>query len=148
MLSENTTNVEVTFFVKADYGVQTFQGIMLKPYYNPTQFVTNGRFSDGSREVKQDVNYAECHIRVAELSPSEMLLEPTYPAFHTGWVKKVTTKLEIQNIKKGKYVVNIDIVPPSGDFNSKNQLKFLTNYVPGGTTSLGIPWVSIYIEVL
>jgi len=148
VMPEGTTDFNISFFVKADWGVKNFQGIKLNPVYPSSSTIINGNFKDGTKELIQNPVYVKCHVQFSEISPREFVLEPTYPSFYTGWVKLIKTKLKVSDLKKGKYVVGLDIAAPSTQFSEEMDWKFKPNYVPAGSIGTDHGWFNIYIEVV
>lgn len=149
MINKPTDEIEVSFFVKADWGVKNFQGMQLSPAYPSSEFFLLGSYSDGKKVAEQDPEYAECHIRLIDIDPKEFALEPAYPTLDLGYVKKVTAKFKVQDLKPGKYAVNLVPSNPSDEFSDYMRVTYPTQYIPVGAGYLApaSTKVSIFIEV-
>jgi len=72
---------------RTGFGIETWQGVKLVP---------------------EDNEYFNVKI-----TPNQFLLEPTFPVFMRGWVKKITINVTIKKEPpKGDYTININIMPP------------------------------------
>lgn len=138
---------DVYFLVRTDWGVVNYQGLKFLPAYPSKVKMLKNAFSDGTTEVTQDIAYAKCKIQMLEISPGQMALEPGYPTFFPGWVKRVKIKMRTGDIKPGKYAMGLEVVGPDSEFDSKMTQKLLTNYVTGGGFGSGQPWLTLYIDV-
>lgn len=86
------------------WGVETYQGLKLIPEEN---------------------KYFEVVIK-----PDEFLLQPTFPNFDTGWVKKVNITVRIkQTLPSGVYDIVVDVVNPSKEKRDEWVSEVLTKNV-------------------
>lgn len=145
---QHDANFTLSFIARAEAGVLNFQGLSFEPAYPITAYFYGGNFLNGSKDLKQDANYAQCHIAVIGINPREIALEPTFPQIHTGWAKMVTVKVQIGSLEKGKYALELLPSEPSSEFSEAIAEQYPSRYV---TQSLGISGdqkVTVFIEVI
>ncbi|MFH1750667.1 MAG: hypothetical protein ABH863_03240, partial [Candidatus Micrarchaeota archaeon] len=138
---------DVYFLIHSDWGVVNFQGVKLVSSYPKSIKSLRNTFSDGSSEVEQDTAYASCFMKVVEIDPGQITLEPAYPAFSSGWAKRVRLHVKTGAIKPGKYAIGLDVVAPDLDYSEKMSGALQTRYVTGGGFSAGRPWLMLYVEI-
>ncbi len=96
-------------FVFTAWGVQTYRGVYLQPYFmdkgvkvNPDQ-TTQTVVATGSDGAD--------HIQV-QATPNVLLLEPTFPVIKRGWIKQVTLTFTIDpDTPAGIYLVGVKALP-------------------------------------
>jgi len=155
---------EVSFMVYSSWGVVSYQGIGLIPSYLATATMDQNYFPDGSRSVSQNVSYVKEHIKVISITPSELILSPSYakwdldwdeqgrmiptrsaPHFEYGWAQKVTLYIEIEGLKAGKYHLGVNIGSASNSNSQEWTFKYRTLYRVGGGYAIGKDWFNLYI---
>lgn len=99
-LSYSVTNmtagdtIDIYSFLHTSWGIETWQGLKLNPVYNSDYF-----------------NVA--------ITPSDVLLEPTFPKFYTNWSQKITMKITAKElIPAGTYDFSITFSSPSNELSS------------------------------
>jgi len=94
--------VEVITFWHAGYGVAKYQAFTLT-----VDYPREGKTRLGEFQVKQDPEEAKKCINVSGL-PEFIFLEPSYPKFYKGWVRKLKFLVEISpECKPGKYLATL-----------------------------------------
>ena len=89
---ERGKSTTARFFVHAAFGVQSFQGIKLS-------IVRPEKFSNINAKI---------------ISPTEMLITPTFPKFSDGWARAVDVRIDAsENAVSGSYELKFKIVTPS-----------------------------------
>jgi hypothetical protein len=92
-MKENESFTLCTFF-KTALGIETYQGVVIKPVENEYFKVTT--------------------------DPSIMLLEPTFPIINKNWVKKVFVTVTAKtDVPEGKYKLGFTITAPSEEMSKE-----------------------------
>jgi len=121
--------VQIAAFVHAAYGIETFQGMQLYPFF------------------PQDENAALFFSITIE--PKSILLGPTYPTVDGNWIQKVKIKINASNeTPKGNYLVGFNATLPGAEQNAAWQEKHGYKYIAGqGMFSIGTPRLGIWVKV-
>jgi len=97
--------IEFCTFFKAAFNIETYQGIKLESIENE-------------------------YFKV-EITPNEFLLEPTFPVFKEGWIKKLRIKITAkQDVPEGNYIVGFNVVFPDKETNEEMVWEVLRKDVP------------------
>ena len=93
--------LEVCTFLQTGWNIETWQGVYLRTLSN---------------------EYFDVQIKQQEYEEFEnhFLLEPTFPEFSDGWVKRIDLIITVkQDVPKGDYKLGFDVEQPDGRFNDK-----------------------------
>lgn len=126
---------KATTFWHASWGVAKYQAITIEPEYPEEMKIKMGDYS-----VVQDPETARKCFEITT-EPSYILMEPTFPYFHYGWVKRVSLIIETsEDCPIGDY--GIEMVPGSPDkgtimeLEEKYGIVWLSSWRVGGTWKL------------
>mgnify|MGYP001600766071 CR=1 FL=1 len=123
------------------WNVETYQGIKLVSIYPNTlagNVVGNYNILDGKEKIK-----------VVEISPEMLLLEPTYPIVKKDYrqLVKITFKVA-EDIPKGDYMVAFEEVRLPKNVEEQYYTKYLDLYQPKSSlTSVNVPKLQVIISV-
>jgi hypothetical protein len=128
--------------------VQTYQGVKLVPAFPDSGAIEDFQlFADGTKVVTQNPSEAEKYFKV-EFEPEQFVLEPSFPIFKEGWAKLVRMRITVnESTPKGKYIVGMNIVAPSKEFNEEMLWKYKTQYRVG-EVGIGRPFFRVFLQVV
>lgn len=96
-------SVELCTFFHNGFGVWTWQGFRLIPVVN--------QYGD---------------LFEMEISPNEVMMDPTFPVFGEEWVKQIHIKITAkQDIPEGTYILGYDITSPTAEFSRDKRTEIL-----------------------
>lgn len=100
------TNFSVCTFFHSSWAVEAYQGFSLYAAY-PSIARYKGQLINLNTE--ESIKYFD-----VEVTPDNILLEPSYPIFSKGWSKKISLKIKVaDDTPKGTYAVGFDVARPS-----------------------------------
>ncbi|NUN11763.1 hypothetical protein HUU53_03905 [Candidatus Micrarchaeota archaeon] len=140
---------EVAFFIYTSWMVQTYQGLGLSSGFPETASLKSSDFPDGQRLVNQDPNVTSNYFDV-EVTPDNVLLEPSFPVFQKNWVNKVTVKIKGKNVPPGRYVIGVFGGGPTKENSNKWFNEYKTAYTENSPLTPfgnGLPVYSLFIDV-
>ncbi|MBU1197687.1 hypothetical protein KJ765_04200 [Candidatus Micrarchaeota archaeon] len=146
VLSRRNDEYETHFFIHSTWLVQTYQGMAFSVEYPPHGELKLSEFADGTRTVDVDPEETKKYFDVS-VDPVDVLLEPAFPVFQSGWTQKITVKVRAKDVKPGRYIVGINITPPSGAKNDEWFYKYKLDYIGTGGGSIGQTWYTMFFEV-
>jgi hypothetical protein len=128
--------------------IQLYQGVKLAPAFPASGAIEDFQlFSDGTKVVTQTPNEAQKYFKV-EFEPEQFVLEPSFPVFKNDWAKLIRMRITVnESTPKGKYIVGMDIVPPSKEFSEDMIWKYKTEYRVG-TVGIGRPFFRVFVQVV
>ena len=139
-------SIDLYFFMRSNYLVETYQGVSLKPYFpNYLDISTGIEMPDGTKEVRQE-NVAGYFT--VDTSPEVFLLEPNFPLFRINGTKKIKVTITVDpSTPEGNYIVALT----TGDLPEEQEQvwlkRYLTKYVGAGMTKLDRPYYAAFINV-
>jgi len=128
--------------------VQLYQGVKLASAFPASGAIEDFQlFSDGTKVVTQTPSDVQKYFNV-EFEPEQFVLEPSFPVFKSDWAKLIRMRITVnESTPKGKYIVGMDIVPPSNEFNEDMTWKYKTEYRVG-TVGIGRPFFRVFVQVV
>ena len=128
--------------------VQLYQGVKLVSTFPTSGAIEDFQlFPDGTKSVNQTPSDVQKYFKV-EFEPDQFALEPSFPAFKEGWAKLVRVRITVnESTPKGKYLIGMDIVPPSKEFSDDMLWKYKTEYRVGGV-GIGRPFFRVFLQVV
>ena len=141
------TAFDVYTVLYSGWYVQLYQGVKLAPAFPASGAIENFElFSDGTKTVTQTPSEVEKYFKV-EFEPEQFALAPSFPVFKSDWAKLIRMRITVnESTPKGKYIVGMDIVPPSKEFNEEMLWKYKTEYRVGGM-GVGRPFFRVFVQV-
>lgn len=141
-------SLDVYFFVKSGYLVETFQGIQFNPVYPGKADILSGvEMPDGARSVTQDKNKVEDYFDV-KIDPNPFLLEPNFPLYRREGTKKVKVTLTAKEYApQGNYVIGLDTGTVAEELEQAWLKKHLTKYASAGLTKIDRPYYQVFVHV-
>lgn len=139
--------LDVYFFIKSSYLVETYQGIMFDYSFPSSAEVTSGELPEGGTAVQQDPEAAASYFTV-ELEPNPFILEPNFPVFRPGGTIKVKATIRASpETPAGNYVVAFDTVKVPEEQEDLWIKQYLNRYVSGTMTKLSKPYHQAFLTV-
>ncbi|MEM3556133.1 MAG: hypothetical protein QXF56_05425 [Candidatus Micrarchaeia archaeon] len=128
--------------------VQMYQGVKLEAAFPESGSIENFQlFEDGTKVVTQNPAEVEKYFKV-EFEPEQFVLEPSFPIFKEEWAKLIRMRITVnESTPKGKYIVGMNIVAPSKEFNEDMMWKYKTQYRVG-EVGIGRPFFRVFIQVV
>jgi len=141
--------LDMYFFIKSNYLVETYQGVHLVPVFNEITEIESGfAMPDGSRSIKQDTKIAREHISVS-VDPNPFVLYPNFPKYHVNGTKKVKVTISVsENTPPGNYVIGLDTSEVPYEDEQRWLREFLNLYTSGGMTKIDRPYFQAFVEVI
>ncbi|MFH0972121.1 MAG: hypothetical protein V1835_06165 [Candidatus Micrarchaeota archaeon] len=146
VLAPKQSEFETRFFIHTSWLVQTYQGMGLYSVFPKSGSLQSTSYPDDTKAVQQDPETIKQYFDVT-VTPDVVLLEPAFPIFKEGWTQMVTVKVRVKNPPSGKYLIGINSGSPPSGKATEWLWKYKTNYVGGGSSSIGVPWYTIFIQV-
>ncbi|MFH1064084.1 MAG: hypothetical protein V1729_03320 [Candidatus Woesearchaeota archaeon] len=142
-------SLEMHFFIKSNYIVETYQGINLVPAFPPSVDIESGfEMPDGSRSVTQDPEKAAGYFDITA-SPNPFILEPNFPIYNPGGTLKVAVTITAHaDTPPGNYVVGLDTGTVPEEYEQMWLKDYLNLYTSGGMTKIDRPYYQAFIEVV
>lgn len=112
----NEQSLDVYFFVHSAWNVETYQGAKIVPVI--------------SDELKEKFDF--------EISPENILLEPTYPIVSENWIYKIKATITPKSdLETGAYEFKFDFAKPDSELNSEwgEKYKYYFPVGSGGSSS-------------
>jgi len=128
--------------------VKLYQGVKLAPIFPESAAIESFQlFPDGTTSVTQTPSETQKYFKV-EFEPEQFSLPPSFPVFKSDWAQLIRMRITVnESTPKGKYVIGMDIVPPSREFNDDMLWKYKTEYRVGGV-GIGRPFFRVFVEVV
>ncbi len=128
--------------------VQLYQGVKLNATFPDSGAIEDFQiFPDGTKTVNQNPSEVQKYFNV-EFEPDQFAIEPSFPVFKDGWAKLIRMRITVnESTPKGKYLIGMDIVPPSKEFNDDMVWKYKTEYRVGGM-GIGRPFFRVFVQVV
>ncbi|MFH1239818.1 MAG: hypothetical protein V1672_01250 [Candidatus Diapherotrites archaeon] len=90
-------SLDIYFFVYSAWKIETYQGTKIVPVI--------------SDELKEKFDF--------EISPENILLEPTYPKVSENWIYKIRIKITpLETLEKDTYEIRFDFAEPDSELNN------------------------------
>ena len=136
-------SMNLTFFLRSSYCVQTYQGVKLKHSF--PEMALSGDGITFTRATSNPERWIDVSI-----SPDQFLLEPNYPQFSEGWVKKIQVTITTdKDTPKGEYIIGIDPKQPDSAIEKEWYREYLNMYTSGtGGVSIGRSWEQLFVRIL
>jgi len=139
--------LDVYFFIKSSYLVETYQGIMFDHSFPSSAQVTGGELPEGGTAVQQDPETTASYFTV-EITPNPFILEPNFPVFRPkGTVRMKATITASPETPPGNYVVAFDTIEVPEEQESLWIKQYLNRYVSGTMTKLSKPYHQAFLTV-
>lgn len=141
-------SLDVYFFIKSNYLVETYQGINLVTKYPESTKIQSGfEMPDGSKTVEQDPEAARKYIDVS-ITPNPFILEPNFPVYNVNGTRKIKVTISVsEDTPSGNYVVTLDTATVPEEYEQKWLKEYLNMYTSGGMTKIDRPYYQVFIEV-
>jgi hypothetical protein len=142
------TAFDVYTVLYSGWYVQLYQGVKLAPAYPDSGSIEDFQlFPDGTKTVTQNPSEVSKYFNV-EFEPEQFAVEPSFPVFKSEWAKLIRMRITVnESTPKGKYIVGMDVVPPSKEFNEEMLWKYKTEYRVG-TVGIGRPFFRVFVQVV
>jgi len=146
--AQPNTYFDMYTVIYSGWYVQLYQGVKLAPTYPDSGEIGNFQlFPDGTKTVTQTPSEVEKYFKV-EYEPEEFVLEPSFPVFKSAWAKLIRMRIAVnESTPKGKYIIGMDVVPPSKEFNEQMMWEYKTEYRVG-TVGIGRPFFRVFVQVV
>ena len=131
----------VTLFISADWSVETYQGLRIRPVWIDSAVSQSGGVLNSTPGAGDYIN--------VNVTPVEFLLGPAFPKFTYDWTKRVvfTGKVD-NNTPDGLYILSVDVGPPSKENSDVWFLNNLNLYSEGlQMIKLDKPYLQVFINV-
>ena len=110
-------------FTHTSYGVETYQGLMLVPV-----FLSEVNLEEGTAKIKNP-EMQSSYFDVS-MEPDVILLEPTYPVFEDGWIKKVKVHVKVsEGTPPGTYAIGYDVASVPSEVASQWKTQYRELYM-------------------
>lgn len=121
--------IYITAFLHSAYGIETFQGLHLYPFF------------------PENENAAKFFSITVE--PESILLGPTYPVVDSNWMHRVRIKIKASSeAQPGSYSIGFNTASPQPGLNGEWGKEYGYKYVAGaGMFSIGRPRLRIELRV-
>ena len=141
-------SLDVYFFIKSNYLVETYQGIDLAVGYPAKADIISGYdLPDGAKKVEQDPNTTQKHI-TATVDPAIFILEPNFPIYNTNGTRKLKMTINVSSdTPPGNYVISLDTAPVPKDIEEGWLKQYLNLYTSGSMTKLDRPYYQAFVHV-
>ena len=139
--------LDVYFFVKSSYLVETYQGLMFDYKFPASASVQGGELSPGKTSVEQDPAKVASYFTV-KLAPNPFVLEPNFPVFRPGGTVRVKATITASpETPAGDYVIAFDTADVPDEQEQDWIKKYLNLYVSGTMTKLSKPYHQAFLVV-
>lgn len=141
-------SLDMHFFIKSNYIVETYQGVYLKPVFNSETRMESGfTMPDGTERIKQNASAAQGYFKVV-VEPNPLVLYPNYPKYQLNGTMKVKVTIFASNeTPPGNYVIGLDTTTVPYEYEQKWLREFLNLYTSGGMTKIDRPYFQAFVEV-
>jgi hypothetical protein len=141
-------NLDLYFFIKSGYIVETFQGINLVNIFPESAQMTTGiELPGGIKSVNQNTQMAEEYFDV-KITPDLFVLEPNFPIYRINGTIKVKLSINVsENTPSGDYVIALDTAEVPDDYEQAWIREHLNMYTSGGMTKIDRPYYQAFIRV-
>jgi len=141
-------SLDMFFFVKSGYIVETYQGMMLKSVYPSTGAIVTGQeLPGGNSSVQQDPGTATRYLK-AEITPETFVLHPNFPIYSINGTKRIRLRITAaKDTPEGNYLVGVDVTNPPEELEQQWMYEYLTAYVGGSMTRIERPYFQAFVQV-
>ncbi|NIM46962.1 MAG: hypothetical protein GTN40_02265 [Candidatus Aenigmarchaeota archaeon] len=154
-IKEDSVVVKHRFWVRAIPGAMKIFGVGLYTSY-PEEglLLSNARWGISEELIKQDTELAQKHLNIQiyekESGKTEFNLGTYWPQLQADYIKEVWVETEIdKEIPKGRYIVQVDLVAPSREYQESQSLKYGLGYVdPNIGIYRGPSKFRLFIEII
>lgn len=142
-------SLNMYFFIKSSYLVETYQGINFEILFPETAEITSGvELPDGSKSVEQDSDEARNYFQV-EVDPNPFVLEPNFPIYNLNGTRKIKVSITAkEDTPEGNYVVALDTSDVPEEYEQEWLMEYLNLYTSGGMTKIDRPYYQAFIHVV
>jgi hypothetical protein len=124
--------IHVCTFFHTSWGVETYQGFSLHPVYPAT-------VTEGGKEALVNSTSSGRYIEM-DIQPKDILVEPAYLIFKSGWTKKVEMTVYIRNdTPEGLYAIGFDVGRASLEKTQEWYNLYASSYSSKGFISISEP---------
>ncbi len=140
--------LDVYFYIKSGYLVETYQGINLEKTFPENAEITTGlELPGGIKKITQQPENTSQLFDI-EINPNPFVLEPNFPIYKINGTIKVKVSVNIsENISQGNYVIAIDTTNVPEEYENKWIRDYLNLYTSGGMTKLDRPYYQLFIQI-
>jgi len=140
-------DLKVVTYLHAGWFIEKYQGMELKVVYP-----NRGEVKLGANEtvsVIQDPDEVKNYFDV-NLTPSLVLLEPSFPVFQPNWTQKITVIAHVkENTPAGDYLIGITPFEPPPEKSDEWVYQYgIFKYVDAGMADIGRPHLQIFVRVV
>lgn len=141
-------SIEMVFFIKSNYLVETYQGVYLETVYKDSTAIESGfEMPDGTRTIKQNASRMKDHFTI-NVEPNPFVLYPNFPKYHLNGTRKVNVTITASSdTPPGNYVIGLDTAKVPYEYEQKWLREFLNLYTSGGMTKIDRPYFQAFVEV-
>jgi hypothetical protein len=146
---EKGKSLDIFFFIKSNYLVETYQGINLLPVFPAKAGIESGfQMPDGTKSFKQDPKTVESYFDIT-VEPNLFLLEPNFPVYNINGTHRVkVTVTPKQNTPPGNYAIGLDTADIPEEKENEWIRQHLNLYTSGGMTKIERPYYQAFIQVV
>ena len=142
-------SLDLYFFIKSGYLVETYQGIKLGVSYPTSANIESAvELADGSKAVQQDPTEVSEYFKTI-IDPDLFMLEPNFPVYNLEGTKMVKITIQVsEDTPAGNYVIGVDTGEVPAEYEQDWLMEYLNLYTSGGMTKLDRPYYQAFISVV
>jgi hypothetical protein len=146
---EDGKSLDIFFFIKSNYLVETYQGVNLVPAFpEKTEIESGFQLPGGATGVKQDPKLAKDYFDVS-VAPGLFILEPNFPIYNINGTRKIKLTITAkENTPPGNYVIGLDTDQVPRWQEEEWVKQYLNLYTSGGMTKIERPYYQAFIQVV
>lgn len=138
--SERGLTIDVCTFFHSSWGAETYQGFSLNIIYPNSVSYRGVPTSVSSEDSRKYIT--------ATINPEEVLLEPAYLFFESGWTRKVVLSIKVdENTPSGLYGIGWDVGRASMEKTREWYLKYEEEYQSKSAMSVSEPQFLVVVKV-
>lgn len=142
-------SIDLYFFIKSGYLVETYQGISLEAVYPESVNVEPGlELPDGSKQIDQNSSEVK-ELFDVKISPDIFVLESNYPVYNLGGTQRIRVTVQVlEETPEGIYVVGIDTGTVPEEYEQEWLAEYAGLYASGSMTKFDRPYYQAFINVI
>jgi hypothetical protein len=146
---EKGKRLDIFFFIKSNYLVETYQGVNLVPVFPDSTSVQSGfQMPGGAKEVKQDPEKTKGYFDI-QVEPNPFILEPNFPIYNINGTRKVRITITAkEGTPPGNYIIGLDTDQVPNEYEQQWLKQYLNLYTSGGMTKIERPYYQAFIQVV
>lgn len=140
--------LELYFFIKSSYLVETYQGVSLEPVFpRDTEIAEGVKFPDGTTKVLQKPEDVEKYFDI-EVSPNPFILEPNFPIYRVNGTRKIRIRITAKpDTPPGNYVIGFDTGTVPKEYEQRWLKQYLNLYAGTSMTKIERPFYQAFFTV-